>query len=436
MSAGDQRIGWIVVLAVLGFCGTGVGQDWPQWRGPARDGKASGFDAPQTWPQELAQQWKVSVGDGVSTPALVGEKLYVFARQDGNEIVRCLDANTGEELWQNAYQAEAVQGPASRYSGPRSSPTVAEGKVVTLGVQGTIYCLAADTGKLVWRNDDFRGSVPRFATSSSPIVSSGLCMVAVGSDRDGGIVAYDLATGASKWKWAGDGPAYGSPVLITVGSTEAIVTPTATKMVALAVADGQLLWEIPYEQGRYNAATPIVHGQATVIYAGPNGGITAEKIEKQGADLAAQQLWSNEENSVQFNTPVLRDGQIIGISNVNSLFCINAADGKTTWTAPLVAGSSTQAPPTPPTTTQGRGGRRGGRRGGGGRGGYGSIVDAKSVLFALIPSGELTVFAPGDQYRQLAKYKVAEAGTYAHPVVSGNRIFIKDQDSLALWTVQ
>ena len=238
MSAGDQRIGWIVVLAVLGFCGTGVGQDWPQWRGPARDGKASGFDAPQTWPQELAQQWKVSVGDGVSTPALVGEKLYVFARQDGNEIVRCLDANTGEELWQNAYQAEAVQGPASRYSGPRSSPTVAEGKVVTLGVQGTISCLAADTGKLVWRNDDFRGSVPRFATSSSPIVSSGLCMVAVGSDRDGGIVAYDLATGASKWKWAGDGPAYGSPVLITVGSTEAIVTPTAAKMVALAVAEG------------------------------------------------------------------------------------------------------------------------------------------------------------------------------------------------------
>ena len=132
---------------------------------------------------------------------------------------------------------------------------------MTLGVQGTISCLAADTGELVWRNDDFRGSVPRFATSSSPIVSSGLCMVAVGSDRDGGIVAYDLATGASKWKWTGDGPAYGSPVLIAVGDTEAIITPTAAKMVALAVADGQLLWEIPYSQGRYNAATPIVHGQ-------------------------------------------------------------------------------------------------------------------------------------------------------------------------------
>ena len=128
MSKTCPRIGWIVVLALLGFCRVGVAQDWPQWRGPARDGKASGFDAPQTWPQELTQKWKVSVGDGVATPALVGEKLYVFARQDGNEILRCLDANTGEELWQNAYPAEAVRGPASRFAGPRSSPTVVEGR--------------------------------------------------------------------------------------------------------------------------------------------------------------------------------------------------------------------------------------------------------------------------------------------------------------------
>src|SRR5438477_9301398 len=78
-------------------------QDWPQWRGPNRDAKVTGFLVPKTWPKELTQKWKVPVGDGVATPALVGDKLYVFARQDGNEIIRCLDAATGKELWLDKY---------------------------------------------------------------------------------------------------------------------------------------------------------------------------------------------------------------------------------------------------------------------------------------------------------------------------------------------
>ena len=422
-----RRIGVILGWMVLVSASPVNGQDWPQWRGPNRDGKVTGFTAPETWPKELTRKWSVSVGDGVATPALVGDKLYVFARQDGNEITRCLNATSGEEIWQDKYAAEAVRGPAARFAGPRSSPTVAEGKVVTLGVQGTLSCLAADTGKLVWRNDDFRGSVPRFATSSSPIVLDGICIAQFGSDRDGGIVAYDLATGNEKWKWTGDGAAYGSPVVITAGATQAIVTPTASKMVALAVANGNLLWQIPYTQGRYNAATPIVSGPS-IVYAGPNRGTTAEEITIQGAKIASEKLWSNADNSVQFNTPVRREGLIFGISTANSLFCINAENGQTVWTAPLGASSGSQA-------SQERGGRRGGRRGGG-RGGYGSIVDAGSVLLALIPSGQLTVFEPGDQFKQLASYQVAESGAYAHPVASRNRLYIKDQDSVTLWTIE
>ncbi len=423
----EQWVRLSVFLAVLGASTAAIAQDWPQWRGPGRDGKATSFEAPATWPTELAETWKTSVGDGVATPALVDDKLYVFSRQDGNEVLRCLTASTGEELWQDKYEAEAVRGPASGFSGPRSSPTVAEGKIVTLGVQGTLSCLAADSGKLLWRNEDYLGSVPRFATSSSPIVLKGLCIVAVGSEREGGIVAYDLATGDKKWEWTGDGPAYASPVLMMLGDTQAILSPTAEKMVALAVADGQLLWEIPYAQGRYNAATPIVHDQ-TLIYAGPTRGITAEKIQMQGSQLGLSALWSHADNSVQFNTPVVKDGLVLGISTTNSLFCIKAEDGEMVWTAPLGASASSS-------TGQEQGGRGGGRRRGGGRGGYGSLVDAGSVLFALIPSGELTVFGPGDQYKQLARYQVSDGGAYAHPVVSGNRIFIKDQDSVTLWTV-
>src|SRR5437763_15663144 len=77
-----------------------VAQDWPQWRGANRDARAAGFDAPKTWPKELTKKWSVTVGDGVASPALVGDKIYVFARQGGAEITRCLEAGTGKELWQ------------------------------------------------------------------------------------------------------------------------------------------------------------------------------------------------------------------------------------------------------------------------------------------------------------------------------------------------
>ena len=115
---------WILV------CGASA-QDWPQWRGANRDAKAGDFKAPKSWPKELTKKWKTAVGDGVATPALVGNRLYVFSRQDGNEITRCLDAATGTEIWQEKYESLGASGPAASYSGPRSSPAVAGGKVVT-----------------------------------------------------------------------------------------------------------------------------------------------------------------------------------------------------------------------------------------------------------------------------------------------------------------
>src|ERR1017187_9574905 len=107
------------VLAISASCA--LAQDWSQWRGSNRDGKASEFSAPKTWPKELNQKWKVTVGLGDATPALVGNKLFVFARQGDDEVIRCLDSANGKELWQEKYAAQAVSGPAAQHSGPRSS---------------------------------------------------------------------------------------------------------------------------------------------------------------------------------------------------------------------------------------------------------------------------------------------------------------------------
>ena len=147
--------------------------------GPNRDAKAVGFKAPDAWPKELTQKWKITVGDGVATPALVGDRLYVFTRQDANEIIRCLDAATGNEIWSDKYEAKSADGFARDFPGPRASPTMSDGKLITLGVRGTLSCYDAASGKKLWRKDDLN-AWPQFYTSSSPMILDGLCIAQLG----------------------------------------------------------------------------------------------------------------------------------------------------------------------------------------------------------------------------------------------------------------
>jgi outer membrane protein assembly factor BamB len=407
----------LAALACLVFVAPAVAQDWPQWRGPGRDAVAKGFTAPSSWPERLTKKWSTEVGDGVATPALVGDRLYVHARQGGDEVIRCLDAATGTEIWQDKYATPGVRGSASSFPGPRASPAVAEGKVFTLGVHGTTSCLDAATGKLLWRKNDFEGSEPQFATSASPLIVDGMAIYQLGGNRRGGLVAYDLESGEAKWKWEGDGAAYASPVLMTVNGVESIVAVTAGNLVIVSLADGKEVWIGRYSQGRYNATTPIVFGE-TVVYAGEGSGTTAEKFFKKDDAVTSEIVWKNGDNSLIYNTPVLKDKALYGLSNNNKLFCVNMEGGETTWSADLPSSG-------------------GGGGGGRGRGGYGSVVDAGSVLFALSPAGELVVFEPNPkEYKQLASYKVASGGAYAYPVISGNRVFIKDTSAVTLYTLE
>ena len=403
-----RSIGVVAGCAVFINAVAAFGQDWPQWRGPNRDGKAAGFVAPQTWPKALTEKWKVTVGQGDATPALVGDRIYVFARQGDDEVLLCLDAADGKEIWRDKYAAEPVTGAPASHPGPRSSPTVADGKVLTLGVGGVISCVDADKGKVLWRKDPMHGEVPRFFTAMSPIVVDDACVAQLGGDDQGTTFAFDLATGNVKWKWEGDGPAYGSPVLMTVDGTKQIVAQTAKSIVGFAAADGKLLWRIDTpKQGRvYNAVTPIVDGQ-TVIYTGQGSGTRAVKVEKRGDKFVTNEVWKNDKLGTSFSTPVLKDGLLFGMSPRGNMFCLRADSGQTAWTTE------------------------------GGRQGFGTIVDAGPVVLALPANSEFIVFSPGDKkFEELARIKVSKSPTYAYPVVSGKRVFIKDKEALTMWTVE
>jgi outer membrane protein assembly factor BamB len=405
----NRFVGALMTGALILITGTTIfAQDWPQWRGMNRDGKLTGFKAPKTWPTELIQKWTVTVGLGDATPALVGNKLYIFTRQEADEVIQCLDARNGKELWRDKYAARAVTGAAARHPGPRSSPTVAEGKVITLGVGGVLSCLDAATGKVLWRNEAFTEAVPDFFTSMSPIVVDGMCISHLGGKDKGTLLASDLITGNEKWKWTGDGPAYGSPVLMSVGGTKQIVILTDKNIIGVAATDGRLLWQVPAPNERmfFSCATPIIDGDK-VFYTGQGQGTKAIRIEKEGNRFAVKTLWSNDELGTTFNTPVLKDDMLFGISKLGNLFCINSQTGQTAWVGTIKWDR------------------------------FGSILDAGSVLLGLSTHSELIVFQPtGKAYTELAKFKVAETPTYAHPVVAENRIYVKDNETLAMWVIE
>jgi outer membrane protein assembly factor BamB len=387
-------------------------QDWPQWRGPNRDNKVVGFTEPKTWPKELTQKWKVTVGVGEASPVLVGDKIYVIGRQGDEEVIQCLDASKGTEIWHDKYAAPTVTGGPRQHPGPRSTPAVADAKVCTVGVGGTLSCLDAEKGTVAWRKDV--KAFPRFYAASSPIIVDGKCVAQLGTEGDGSIAAYDLNTGDEKWKWSGAGPAYASPVLLTIDGKSQIVAVTEKSVVGLGAADGKLLWQTPFDPGKamgsLNTITPIVAGQM-VIYAREGSGTTAVKVEKKDDGYAASQVWEKKDSAGKFTTPVLKDGLLFGLLSAGrgstNLYCMKAETGDVLWTDSAK------------------------------RGECGAVLDVGSVLLAVSSDSQLVAFKPSDKgYEEVAKYKVADSPTWSVPIIAGNRVFVKDKDSLILWTME
>lgn len=421
--------------------------DWPQWRGPNRDGKVADFEAPAAWPKTLTKQWSTPVGTGVSSPDLVGGKLYIFGREEGDEVTSCLDGKTGKIVWQDKDPTAAVGGAARGYGGPRSTPAVADGKVYNLGVNGVVSCLDAATGKVVWRKKT--GEAPGFKTSTSPLVADRLCIVFLSS-----LTAFDAATGDVKWKGPSGTP-YGSPALMTVDGTKQIVTPTSKALVGVGLIDGKVLWQVKLPGGGYfpSYGTPIIDG-ATLIYDAPGGRggpgtLMALKIDKMADGFKATELWKST-SAYQYNTPVLKDGLLFGLSQDKKFFCMDAKDGKILWTdetprgeagGVLNAGSVIVAVTGPAMGGKGggfgKGGGKGGAKGGGkgkGKGGFGMGGFGGEVASG---DAELIAFAPSrDGFKEVAKYNLTPGTGLAYPILAGKMIYVKGNKDVTLWTLE
>jgi hypothetical protein len=191
---------------------------------------------------------------------------------------------------------------------------------------------------------------------------------------------------------------------MNVGEKKQLVTLTAKNVVGLDLANGTLLWQVPFEATQGNNTTPVVDG-STVYYTGQGKGLFAVKIEPQGEAFTATPVWTNKQFGARFTTPVLKDGLLYGYNN--GFFCASAQTGETLWMDTAKRGQSA------------------------------AMLDAGPVILALTLNGELAAFKPSrTEYTELARIKVADSETWAHPVVAGNKILVKDNETVALWTIE
>ncbi|HYE65374.1 MAG TPA: PQQ-binding-like beta-propeller repeat protein [Pyrinomonadaceae bacterium] len=383
--------------------------DWPQWRGPERNGNVAGFNAPQVWPKSLKEEWKVTVGVGHSSPLLVDGKIYVFARQGEEEVLLCLDAVNGKEVWRSAQAVTYEMHPAARAhgKGPKSTPVVSHGNVYTLGISGILSCHDARTGKVKWRKDfskQYPQTSPLYGTAMSPLVEGDLLIAHVGGHDKGALTAFDAQTGTVKWSYDADGPAYSSPIVVTLAGARQVVTFTQKEFVGVSAATGKLLWKIPAKTGYDTNSVTAIAYKDMLILSREDQGLAAIRPSKQGAEIVVQEVWRNTENELYMNSPVLQGNLLFGLSvrKKGQFFCIDADTGKTLWQSPGRMGENA------------------------------AILNAGRVLLLLTNDANLIVLQPGaKEYSPIAQYTVANSQTWAHPVLSGKRILIKDETTLA-----
>ncbi len=405
-----RRTALFAVSALASLLPAARAADWPQWRGPGRDGVVPGFQAPATWSAaSFVKQWSLAVGEGHASPIVVGDRVYQFSREGDREVMRCLALADGKPLWRDAYAAPYSMNLAARGhgKGPKATPAVADGRVFALGIAGALSAYDAATGRVLWRKTfagEFKHTAPDFGAATSPLVDGDVVIVHVGGEDQGALTAFDTATGAVRWRWTGDGPAYASPVIATFGGIRQLVTQSQERCLALSPADGRLLWEIPFSTSYdQNSVTPIVAGDLVVF-----GGVGKPTFAVKVSGTSAVRVWEARDITLYMSTPVLSGPRLFGMTDKHkgSLFSLDLATGRVLW------------------KTEGK------------LGANAALLDLGSAVLVAAEPGYVSVHAKaGDTLPELAKIKVGDSPLWAHPAVAGQRLLFKDAGALHVYAV-
>lgn len=411
---------WVVAALVLGALtvpSAAQGSDWPQWRGPNRDGQAVGAELPAELPSALHQLWKVRVGGGQSSPIVVGDRVFVHARQGEEEVVLALSAATGEELWRHSYVASYAPRTAAIQYGPGPKSTMlAEGdSVYSFGIRERLLAVDAGSGNVRWEktfDDLYEEPYPVWGTASSPLVEGNLLIVPIGTTGneqqgdEGALVAYDKTTGEEVWRVDGP-PAYASPVAFDHGGVRQIVTMDDVSFFGVGATDGDPLWSLDFTTAFQQNTPTAVRYDGKFILSGYQWGTAAIRVEppaKAKGDWSVSEVWKTTDAELYMDSAVLVGDHLYFRSNkrAGTFVCLDPATGEIVWQGP------------------------------GRWAAYASVIAVGDRLLVLTDEAELKVIAADPSaYRELASWEVADSTTWAHLALSGSRVYVKDEEHLA-----
>ena len=404
-----------LIVFILALTQSTFGQEWNQWRGPARNGSVSSSDSPVSLPTALRQAWKVEVGEGYSSPVVSAGRVFINSRRDPDEIVVAISLTDGKVLWQQKYPAAFQKNPyaVDMAKGPNATPLVDANRLFTLGASGVLVAWDTSTGRELWKRDFSKNidTSKRFCgTAASPLMSDGRLIVQVGSDTYGGqIIGLNPKTGSTVWEWRGPGPGYASPVVINVGASLHIVTLTQETIVGLDAKTGRELWSVPFpDEWHENIVTPIWTGSALIV-SGTRQGTHAFTLNQTGDKWQVTESWRNSEVAMYMSSPVFGDGLIYGHSakRKGQFVAMEAKTGLVKW------------------ATEGREGE------------HASVLLTPRHIVFLTNGGELILAKRGQAtFAEERRYDVADSPTWSVPVFLGSDILIRDASSLIRLTSQ
>jgi hypothetical protein len=391
---------------------TASADDWPQWRGPFRDGKSAEVGLMKRWPQggpPLA--WKVNhCGEGYDAPSVSNGRIYLMGNgQDerAREWIVCLDERNGQQLW--SCMTGAIRSNGGGYPGPRSTPTLANGKVYVMGLAGRIVCCDAVTGQPLWFRDvarDLRGVEPRWGYAESLLVDGNRVICTPGGENT--LVALDANTGRDIWSaHVGDRASYSSPIKAVFNDTEQYVAFTEKGLIGVRAADGVLLWRYDApSNGQVNCATPIVAG-STVFAAsgyGRGGGCASIQLNKEGAFSAKQLYFTNRMQNLHGGM-VLLDKYLFGCADPGVLVCMTYKSGGVVRAV---------------------------------RTGRFSLTLADGMLYARNEAGRVDLFEATSALTCRGTFEQpfrSKQKAWAHPVIANGRLYLRDQYLLLCYDI-
>jgi len=399
----------VVAALVVSVVAVGAAADWPQWQGPDRTGISKETGLLKQWPASGPPQvWTAAdLGRGYGSMAVVGERVYVQGMKGGNSIVSALNRADGKPAWSKAL------GPASdndQGSGPRGTPTVDGDRLYVLTENGDLHCLKTD-GSAVWHRNilsDFRGRQLRWLISESPLVDGDAVIVSPGGNG-AGMVKLDKMTGKTLWtsKDLSDPAGYSSPIVADVQGVRTYMTLTSNAGVGVRASDGKLMWH--YERaanGTANITTPVFFDNKVFYTSAYDTGGGLVGLTAQNGAVTAKEIYFTRNMKNHHGGVVLVNGYLYGF-NDSILTCLEFATGNPVWRDRSV--------------------------------GKGSVAFADGNLYI---QGENNVVGLAEAspagYKEKGRFSIPDKGlpSWAHPVVSGGRLYVRNQDTLAVYDIK